>query len=51
MPNRAHKFSDSFLKTQIVETADELLLQANVKLDKKRKAAMGQYMQFYGIAV
>lgn len=44
MPNRAHKLSDSFFKTQLVGMADELLHLANAKLDKKRKAAMGQYM-------
>lgn len=44
MPNRAHILSDSFVKTELAGMADELLHQANVKLDKKRKAAMGQYM-------
>lgn len=42
MPNRAQL--GSFLKTTLTNVADELLYEANRKLDKKRKSAMGQFM-------
>ena len=44
MPNRAQKIHDPLPKTALTEMADELLHQANKKLDKKRKSAMGQFM-------
>ena len=44
MPNRALKIVDPFFKTQLVGLADGLLHRANAKLEKKQKAAMGQYM-------
>ena len=43
MPNRAQKISEPFFKTRLVGIADELLHQANAKLDRKRKSAMGQF--------
>ena len=44
MPNRAQKIPDSFPKTPLTDVADNLLHQANGKLDRKRKSAMGQFM-------
>lgn len=44
MPNRAQKIPESFPKTPLTDVADELLHQANGKLDRKRKSAMGQFM-------
>lgn len=44
MPNRAQKILDSFPKASLTGLADELLHQANRKLDRKRKSAMGQFM-------
>jgi len=44
MPNRARLLPESFPKTPLTNVADDLLLEANGKLDKKRKSAMGQFM-------
>jgi adenine-specific DNA-methyltransferase len=44
MPNRARVLPDSFPKTPLTNVADVLLHEANGKLDKKRKSAMGQFM-------
>jgi adenine-specific DNA-methyltransferase len=44
MPSRAQKISEPFFKASLTGFADELLHQANAKLDRKRKSAMGQYM-------
>jgi adenine-specific DNA-methyltransferase len=44
MPNRAKKTPDSFSKKPLADVADQLLHQANAKLDRKRKSAMGQFM-------
>lgn len=44
MPNKARKIIDSFQRTLLTDVADELLHQANRRLDKKRKSAFGQFM-------
>lgn len=44
MPNRARKISEPFFRTRLIGLADELLQQANAKLDRKRKSAFGQFM-------
>jgi adenine-specific DNA-methyltransferase len=44
MPNRAQKLPDSLSKAPLTDVADDLLHQANGKLDRKRKSAMGQFM-------
>jgi len=44
MPNRARLLPESFPKIPLTNVADELLHEANGKLDRKRKSAMGQFM-------
>lgn len=44
MLNRAQNISEPFFKTRLSGLADELLNQANAKLDRKRKSALGQFM-------
>jgi adenine-specific DNA-methyltransferase len=44
MPNRALQILEPLPKTPLTDVADELLHQANRKLDRKRKSAMGQFM-------
>ena len=44
MPNRAQNILDSLPKAPLTDVADDLLHQANGKLDRKRKSAMGQFM-------
>ena len=44
MLNRARLLPDSFPKIPLTNVADELLHEANGKLDRKRKSAMGQFM-------
>lgn len=44
IPNSAQNILDSFPKAPLTDVADDLLHQANGKLDRKRKSAMGQFM-------
>jgi hypothetical protein len=49
MPNRAQKIPDSFPKTSLTDVADDLLHQANGKLDRKRKFAIGGHKSMASI--
>lgn len=44
MSHRAQEIFQPLLKSPLGALADELLHQANTKLDKKRKSAMGQFL-------